>query len=350
VQARYGVSAPTLRRYIRAYQSGNEEGLRDHRQGPHRPPGKTPKTIEDQILAARGRAPFMGGSRLVANYQLPVSGNTANRILREHGKLARPPKVREKRKDMRAVKALLKSFHKLEADIKYLTDIPNLAVGIKLWNFPKYQYTVRDVKSGMVFLGYSNEISQLNARTMIRLVLHTLRLAGIDTCQIVVQTDSGVEFGGPKSWNNAFTTGVTAFNARHIKIPPKQPNFNADVESYHNTCEVELFNHLEATSRCEFLKGVEAYRRWYNSTRPISTKGFKPPALIIDQDYPNSDTSCIAICQLPVVDLDAVAGLPTSSKKGKTIPCLTEYPRGSAFKKFLLEGKGVEDELSQSTA
>ncbi len=134
---------------------------------------------------------------------------------------------------------------------------------------------------------------------------------------MVVQTDSGLEFGGPKSCKNAFTDGVQAWHARYIKIPPKQPNFNPDVESYHNTCEVELFNYLEVMSRQESLQGVEAYRRWDNPTRAISTKGFKPPVLIIDQDYPNSDASCVAIFLLPLVDLGSVAGLPSGQKKEK---------------------------------
>ena len=80
---------------------------------------------------------------------------------------------------------------------------------------------------------------------------------------------------------------------------------------------MELFNYLEAMSRQEFLQGVEAYWRWYNSTRPMPTKGFRPPALIMDQDYPNSDASCMTICKLPVVDQDVLAGLPNAQKKEK---------------------------------
>jgi hypothetical protein len=83
------------------------------------------------------------------------------------------------------------------------------------------------------------------------------------------------------------------------------------VESYYNSCEMELFNYLEAMSRQELFQGVEACQRWHHPTAPISTKGFRSPALNIDQDYRYSDISCIAICQLSVVDLNAVAGLVT---------------------------------------
>ena len=334
VQARYGVTAPTLRRYVKAYRHSDEEGLKDHRNGPKKPFGKTSPEVEAQVLAARANAVFMGGRRLTWAFNIPISGVTANRILREHNLLARPKRVKEKRKDLRAVKARLTSLENLEMDVKYTTDVPNLLEGIELLNFPKYQYTVRDVKSGMVFLGYSNEISQLNARTMIACVLRTLQIAGVDTSKVIVQTDSGSEFGGPtKSHNTKFTEEIElGFKATHIKIPPRQPNFNSDVESFHNTVEQEAFNVLKALSRKEFLCYMEAYRRIYDMVRPISTKGYQSPLAILQKDYPNSDVPYIAVCQLPVVDLDAIAGYSILSK-GKTIPLLTaRFLRGPRLK------------------
>jgi len=72
---------------------------------------------------------------------------------------------------MRAVKAKRSSMKHMQMDVKYLTDIPNYWEQLKPLGLPKYQYTVRETKTGMLFLRYSDELSELNARTMIDYVL-----------------------------------------------------------------------------------------------------------------------------------------------------------------------------------
>jgi len=56
-------------------------------------------------------------------------------------------------------------------DIKYLTDIPPYWEQMQRLGLPRFQYTVRDVKSGMLFLGYGDEVSIEKAVKMLDHVL-----------------------------------------------------------------------------------------------------------------------------------------------------------------------------------
>jgi len=86
------------------------------------------------------------------------------------------------------------SGEKLQMDIKYLNDIPPYWEQMQVMGLSKFQYTVRDVKLGMLFLGYADAISLEKSIEMLNYVLS--RLSKNFPKTITVQTDNGVEFSG----------------------------------------------------------------------------------------------------------------------------------------------------------
>lgn len=80
-------------------------------------------------------------------------------------------------------------------------------------------------------------------------------------------------------------------------------NANADVESFHDTIEREFFDLTAFSSRVDFMQKVESYRLFYNITRPNYSKKAKSPALIVQQDWPESDFSS-QMALFPTLDLD----------------------------------------------
>src|SRR6188474_908269 len=74
--------------------------------------------------------------------------------------------ARRRQKPIFEVICVYKACEKLQMDIKYLTDIPPYWEMMQRLKLPRFQYTVRDVKSGMLFLGFADEISELHAETM----------------------------------------------------------------------------------------------------------------------------------------------------------------------------------------
>jgi hypothetical protein len=188
-------------------------------------------------------------------------------------------------------------------DIKYLTDIPPYWESMKKYKLPQFQYTARDVKSGALFLGFADEISELHAESFAQYILNILtpEFPG----KITIQTDNGVEFSGTtrKHENNKFRNALKNCGADHIYIPPGHCNANADVESIHSTIEEEFYNLTPFYSRKDFLQKAESYKLFYNLERPNYSKGAKTPWLIIQEDHPNTDFASI-VQSIKVIDLD----------------------------------------------
>ena len=263
------------------------------------------KSQENEVVRIRKIAPCYGAKRLKYFFDLKPSLGAIERIIRDYGLVKKRRKKYQKKNDLRAIKARYQSFEKLQMDVKYLTDIPPYWERMKKLKLPRFQYTVRDVKSGMLFLGFADELSSLHAQEMVKYVLSNM--APYFPGTITVQTDNGVEFSGTtrKHENNHFRNVIKELGAEHVYIPPGHCNANADVESIHATIESEFYNLTEFTSRKDFLKKAESYRLFYNLERPNFSKGRKTPWLIAQEDHPNKDFAT-SIQFTNVVDLDCL--------------------------------------------
>jgi len=316
---RLNMSKNTVRQWVRRFKQEGNDGLLDRRSGPKHIPHKTPSAVEEGVVKTRKMVSCYGARRLKYFFRLTPSIGAIQRIIREHGLTRRKRRRYQKKNDLRAVKAQYKAFEHLQMDIKYLTDIPPYWEMMQRLRLPQFQYTVRDVKSGMLFLGFANEISQLHAETMVKHVLKNI--SANSPMKITVQTDNGVEFSGTTRHfeNNHFTKAVKSYNADHRYISPGHCNANADVESIHATIEEEFYNLTQFSSRSDFLKKAESYRLFYNLQRPNFSKGAKTPWLIAQQDHPQSDLAT-TIQSISVVDLDYL--LKTTVLGGQHLPVL----------------------------
>lgn len=317
---RFNMSKNTVRIWVRRFQSEGNDGLMDRRSGPKQIPHKTSLEEETRILEIRKVATCYGAKRLKHEFQLKPSIGAIQRILHSHGVTRKKRRRYEKKNDLRAIKAArYKALEKMEIDVKYLTDIPPYWEMMQKFRLPRFQYTVRDVKSGMLFLGFADEVSALHAQTMVKYVLGIV--APHFPGDMVIQTDNGVEFSGTtrRYEKNHFQQTVNQFGAEHVYIPPGHCNANADVETIHATIEEEFYNLTLFSSRQDFLKKAESYRLFYNTQRINYSKGAKTPWLITQQDHPSTDLASIAQ-SVNVVDLDGL--LKPDVLGGQGIPVL----------------------------
>ena len=81
-------------------------------------------------------------------------------------------------------------------DTKDLKDIPHYWPQMEALKLPRYQFTAREVRSGLMFLGFSNEKSATSACLFARLLCEHLRNCGLDLKKTKFQTDNGSEFIG----------------------------------------------------------------------------------------------------------------------------------------------------------
>lgn len=317
--AKWGLGRNTIRRWLRRFESEGNKGLEDKRKGPKNIPHKISQEMEEKIVQARLEAPCYGPQRLRYFFGLECSLDAIYRVLKQRGLIRRQRKKYQKKNDLREAKARYQAFGHLQMDLKYLTDIPNYWGRLREFKLPRFQYTVRDTKSGMLFLGFSDELSELNARTMIDYVLTRLRTQMPDK-KIIVQTDNGVEFSGlARHFERApFSQLVVARGGEHVFIPPKLCNANGDVESVHHLIEKEFFDLTEFSSREDFFHKVETYRLFFNLERPNGYKKHKTPWLIAHEDWPDSDIASYTSA-IKTIDLDKIT-ISGYSQRGPSLP------------------------------
>ena len=151
---------------------------------------------------------------------------------------------------------------------------------------------------------------------------------GKDRADIHLYTDNGAEFGGgeKRERDRGFHALVEKqLGANHHFNPPATPNANADVESFHNLIQKELFERETFTSKQDFLAKVTSYQHYFNLARPISTKAYRTPLQVLTA---KDHTPCEKLLLLQPVFLDTLfdklfkATFPRASPLGHDVPIL----------------------------
>jgi transposase len=298
-------SRNTVRKWKRGFEAGGVRRLEDGSRAPHRIPHKTAEAEEEKVVAARAAVPCYGPDRLKDLFGLEPGVSAIGRILRERQLTRRKRKKREKQLDLRAVKAQYKALTHLQMDVKYLTDIPTYWPQMQALDLPKYEYTIRDTKSGALFLGFGHQLTTTYASLLIKRCLNHLERFGIDPALLTVQTDRGGEFSGGQRKKRDFGfvhTVRKTCGARHVYTPPRWPNANADVESLHRLIEDELFDLEHYEDLEDFLRKGTIYQHYFNFARPNGYKGKKTPWQIVLNDHPEMRPEVLA---LPPILLEA---------------------------------------------
>jgi transposase len=283
----------TVRKWVRRYDRYKLEGLNSLSRAPKSCPHKTLEELEKRIVKLRKKLPYYGAARLKRDFDIPCSKNAIHRILRDHNLVKKRRKKHKRKKDLRQIKERYRLFEQISVDTKYLNDIPNYWPQMRRMGLPRYQYTARDVRSGMLFLGYSTEHSAAYACQFAEIISYHLRHCGVDLAFVSWQTDNGIEFiGGKNSKGKRHGFGVTVerFGAIHRRIPPRAYTYQSDVETVHRLIEDEFFHIESFSSMKDFIHKASSYLLFFNLARKNSYKHNKTPLEIAKEINPNVDT------------------------------------------------------------
>ena len=316
----FGCSRNTVRLWLRRWEQGGRSALSERSRAPQHCPHKTSPAQEKKVLEARTALPCAGPRRLKDLFGLQPSQGAIARILRQKG-LARPRrKKRQRKNDLRAIKAHYPLFARLQADTKPLYDIPAYWPQMKQHRLPRHQYTVREVRSGALFLDYADELSTTYATLATERILRHFQHHGLNLRNSILSTDNGSEYGGQdkRERDRGFHLRVQSYVGQHRFLPPATPNAHADVETVHSWMEPELFDLERFSSRDDFFAKLRTYQRWWNFARINYSKGGKTPAQILDELGLHP-----ALLLLPPVDLDQLFRYTTLSPGvGQDLPAL----------------------------
>ena len=310
----FGTTRKTVRKWLKRYQSEGTLGLVDHSRRPHHSPFKITVQEEKQILAIRNSQPYLGPIRIKAEHGIRSSPATIHRVIKNAGLIRQRKRKSQVKRDLRNVKSKMRLFEKIQIDLKELSDIPRYYP--YLWhNYPKYQITARDVRTGLIYIGYAYEKTTTNVAIFTYLLGCHLLSCGVDLNQTVWQSDNGSEFIGPWNQRNKQTLYekiVEALNSESVQIPVGRKTYNSDVEAAHRLIEDEFYDMEDYHNIGELLSKAFTYCVYFNYQRKFRYKYMKTPIEILNEyNPPNINPETIGI--FPPIITDHYLNIITKS-------------------------------------
>jgi len=303
----FNTTPKTVRKWLSRWQPGSLRGLEDSRR---KAPKNRPSRIEPKqrklAIRLKGKLKSWGAQRIKRDFSLTISDKAIRKIWKEEGLLKRKRRKHKTKNDLREIKANWRLFQQVDIDTKHLYDIPEYWIQMKRYNLPSFQYTAREVVSGMMFLGYATECTLTYATLFAKIIINHLKKCGVKLKNSRFQTDNGCEFIG--SWSakepSIFTQTVNSEKGLvHDTIPPGAHTYQADVETVHGIIEDEFYEIENFSSPQAFLAKTTQYVTWFNVARTNSYKGNKTPWEIIHERDP---TISPQIAILPTMSLDQI--------------------------------------------
>jgi transposase-like protein len=326
----YGVTRNTVRKWLRRYQETRIDGLQDRSRAPHHVPHKTSVMVEKKVLRLKRKLKRFGSRRLVRDYAPGCSHGAFDRICREHKLLRRRKRKRDRRNDLRAIKARYGFGRRNCNDTKHLNDIAEYWPQARKLRLPWYQYSHRDVRTGTMFLGFADELSLSHAAVFTEVLVAWYLLHGVRLRDGVWLHDGGSEYIG--SWQakepSAFQRVLTGAGIKGLEIP--KTTYNAEVETIHNTIEFEFFELDRFRDRRDFFRKASGYQLWYNWERRNCNREDQSPREILAKVAPHVD---LGILTLPVLDIDELLALRVTfaarkkQSEGHDVPWLAPQAR-----------------------
>jgi transposase len=284
---KYMTSPKTVRKWLRRFEEEKKSGLKDRSKRPRKSPNEIKRfwyfKILDICKAARNNNKRINAAMIKRKHNIPYSKNTILKVMRDIDFLPQKRKKHQRKRDLREIKAKMKPFEKVQVDIKYLDDIPEMYGSYIAHKLPRYQITARDVSTGTLFYSYAIEKNSTNTTMFILELKEHLERNGIDLKDVTIQTDNGTEFTSP--WNcledSPFTKAIKLImGAKHVCIPPGAKTWQSDVETSHRLIEDELYACETFTSKNNFFEKAAVYQKFFNVGRNNSYKGATPKQLL----------------------------------------------------------------------
>jgi transposase InsO family protein len=262
----YGITRQAYYTWLRRYEEGGVDALRDRSRRPHRSPNATKSEVVGKIVYLRQHYHF--GPHKIAMYlkryhDVQVSPSGVWRILKRLD-MNRLPASQRYRRHVDRWKRYEKPLpgHRVQIDVKFIAPL-------KGSRRKHYQFTAIDDCTRIRVLRIFDRLNQATAIRFLDYVLERLPF------QVeVIQTDNGAEFG------SQFHYHVLDRGIGHVYIKPATPRLNGKVERSHRIDEEEFYRMLKGVVIDDSQLFNDRLREWedfYNFNRPHGALGGQTP-------------------------------------------------------------------------
>jgi transposase InsO family protein len=272
---RFGISRPTLRKWLRRYEVDGEAGLRAHSRRPHHSPGSKVGQAEEDAIVKLRRDRRLGVRRLRSELRrlngLILSATTIHKVLVHHELGSLPGRRRGRHQPKR-----------------YSRPIPGDRIQMdtcKIWP-GLYQYAAIDDCSRYLVLGLARRASAAATSTFLDRVLEEMPFA-IQR----IQTDRGAEF-----FAEAVQRRLMDWCIKFRPIRPRSPQLNGKVERVQRTVLDEFWTTVDPKAE-DIEEQLAIWVQHYNWDRTHEALGNLTPI----------DRICERAAQTPLWDEVCIA-------------------------------------------
>jgi transposase InsO family protein len=262
----YGISRQVYYKWLRRYEEGGLEALRDRSSRPHVSPKATRAEVVGKIIYLRQTYHF--GPHKIAMYlkryhDLELSPSGIWRILHRLD-MSRLPSSQRYRRQRERWKRYEKPEpgHRVQVDVKFIAPLPGS-------RRKYYQFTAIDDCTRLRVLRIYDRLNQKTAVQFLDYVLAKLPFR-VER----IQTDNGAEF------QSGFHYHVLDRGIGHVYIRPATPRLNGKVERSHRIDAEEFYRMLDGVVIDDAGVFNERLREWedfYNFNRPHGGLGGQTP-------------------------------------------------------------------------
>jgi transposase InsO family protein len=262
----YGITRTAYYKWLRRYEAGGLEALKDGSSRPHHSPRTTRAEVVGKIVYLRSTYHF--GPHKIAMYlaryhDITVSPSGIWRILKRLD-MSRLPKSQRYRRHADRWKRYEKPEPglRVQVDVKFIAPLPGSRK-------KHYQFTAIDDCTRIRVLRIYDRATQTTAIRFVDEVLQKLPFR-----VEVIQTDNGAEF------QSSFHYHLLDRGLGHVYIRPATPRLNGKVERSHRIDAEEFYQLLQGVVIDESGLFDERLREWedhYNFTRPHGGLGGQTP-------------------------------------------------------------------------
>lgn len=284
-----GISRQCAYRWVRRFDAQGWAGLHDRSSRPHRVAGRTPRWVEEQVVACR-RQVRQGPAFIAALTGVPE--RTVSRILRRAGEPQLAVCDPLTGQVIRASKATAVRYERerpgelVHVDVKKLGKIPDgggwrsrgrLGTATKAEKKARIGYDyIHAAVDDHSRLAYAEILPDEKGATAAAFLLRAASYfagRGIGAIERVL-TDNAYAYRNSKNFRDA----VASLNARQKFIRPRCPWQNGKAERFNRTLAAEWAYRQVFTSNTERTAALQPWLEFYNTRRPHAALNGLPPA------------------------------------------------------------------------
>lgn len=273
----FGGSQRTLERWVKAYRTDGEAGLRPRSTRPKSHPHETPIRIKEQIISLR-RKHYLCAKKL--NYKLNKKGinlsdRTIGKILKQEGMVR---KYRPKKLSYKYIKLPLLPGELMEIDVKFVPE----NIGQKRY----YQFTAIDCASRWRHLEVYDSFGNSEALSFVNRVLELapFRVRAIKTDNGSCFTNRYTGYKKSVDMIDARLHDLDLFcqkhNIIHYLIDPGKPAQNGKVERSHRTDQEMFYERTVFKDIIDLRTKLRAWNSYYNNMEHCSLGGKTPNEML----------------------------------------------------------------------